>query len=125
MDSLMLVASVFGPFQLIMGLWTLVHRQNVHTIIDSFKKTAAAVYVMGWISMLLGLAIIYAYNFWNFSSVTIFVTLLGWGYFLRGLLILFVPRIFVKGAANESSMITLGGVLRLVFGVALSWIAMQ
>ena len=125
MDMLMLVANVFGPYQLIMGLWMLIHRHNVHTIVDSFKKTSAAVFVMGWTSLLLGLAIIYAYNFWNFESMTIFATLLGWGYFLRGLLILFVPRIFAKSSAHESSMITLGGVLRLVFGVALSWIALQ
>ncbi len=125
MDQLFLVASIFGPYQLLVGLWMLIHRHNCQKVMDSIRKTPAATYILGWTSLLLGLFIMYEYNNWNFANVTIFVTVLGWAYFIRGLIIMFIPQLFLKTEAHEPSWITTGGVLRLVWGLALCWIAMQ
>jgi hypothetical protein len=125
MYSLMLVSSIFGPYMFIMGLWMLIHRQNCQKIMDSIRKTPAAIYVMGWTSLLLGLFIINQFNEWNFENITIFVTLLGWAYFVRAIIILFVPQLFLKTEAHETGWITTGGVLRLIWGVLLIWISMH
>lgn len=124
MDQLMLVASVFGPYQLIVGLWMLIHRRNCQKVCDSIRKTPAAIYVMGWTSLLLGLFIMYEYNYWIWN-IALFVTLLGWAYFIRGLLILFVPQTYLKTETREHAYITTGGILRVIWGIALCWIAMQ
>jgi hypothetical protein len=79
---------------------------------------------MGWTSLLLGLFIIHEYNYWIWN-ITLFVTVLGWAYFVRGLLIMFVPQFYLKTETNEKNWITAGGIIRLIFGIAISWIAMQ
>ncbi len=124
MDQLMLVASVFGPYSFIVGLWMLVYRKNCQKICDAVRKSPAAIYVMGWTSLLLGLFIIYEYNYWVWN-IAIFVTILGWAYFIRGILIMFVPQAYLKTETHEEAWITVGGVLRLIWGIALCWIAMQ
>lgn len=120
----MLVASIFGPYQFIVGLWMLVHRKNCLKVCDSIRKTPAAIHCMGWTSLLLGLFIIHEYNYWIWN-ITLFVTVLGWAYFVRGLLIMFVPQFYLKTETNEKNWITAGGIIRLIFGIAISWIAMQ
>lgn len=124
MDQLILIASVFGPYQFIIGLWMLLHKKNCEKICDSVRKSPAAIYLMGWSSLLLGLFIIYGYNFWV-MNISIFVTLLGWAYFIRAIIILFVPQVYLKTETKEKAWITSGAVLRIIWGVALIWIAVQ
>lgn len=124
MDSLMLIANVFGPYQLIIGLWMLLHKQNCQKICDSVRKNPSAIYLMGWTSLLLGLFIIYGYNQWV-ANISIFATLLGWAYFARGIIVLFVPQAYLRTEKKEKSWIMVGAVLRILFGIALCAIAVQ
>lgn len=79
---------------------------------------------MGWTSLLIGLFIIHAYNYWTWN-IALFVTLLGWAYFVRAIVIMFVPQLWIKTEAHEPRCITTCAVLRLIWGIALCWIAMQ
>ncbi len=125
MHSLMLVANIFGPYLFIVGLAMLVHRHNCRKIMDSIRKTPAAFYGMGWTSLLIGLFVINQYNVWSFETMAIFVTLLGWAYFLRGIIILFTPQLFLRTEKHEACWATTGGVVRLIWGLLLIWVAMH
>src|SRR5579883_643766 len=123
MDQLMFVATIFGPYQLVVGLWMLVHRKNCLKVYDSIRKTPAAIYVMGWTSLLLGLFIVTTFNYWMWN-VSLFVPTLGWAYIIRGVIILFIPQLFLTDK-NENSRLSIGAVLRLIWGAGLVWIAAQ
>jgi hypothetical protein len=116
------LSAIWGPYLLIQGFWMLVQRKNVMKICDSVRKSPAAIHFFGWTSLLLGLFIIHQYSVWQ-PNVLLAVTLLGWAYLLRALVILFMPQLFLKSEANEKKWIVIGGLIRLVWGIVLSWVA--
>jgi len=121
MDSVMMVASVFGPLLGIVGLWMLLYGENVVKITTSIKNSPAVQYVSSYVSLLLGLFIINAYNVWDWD-VFFFVTLLGWAMFIRGVLGLFMPQLIVQWFMTKNSWMKTMGIIPFVWGLILTWI---
>ncbi len=124
MGEAIFLSSIFGPYLLIMGLWMLVHRKNYEKIGESISKTPMAIYIVGWTSLLIGLVIISTYDVWEWDAL-VFVTLLGWAYLVRALIVLFMPQLYLKAEAHKKSWIKLGGIIRFVWGILLCWIALR
>jgi hypothetical protein len=116
----LVLAWIFGPYLLIQGIWMFAHRKNLMKICKSLRETPAAVYLSGWLSLLIGLTVVNLYNVWE-TNFGVFLTILGWAYVLRGLVVLFMPRVFLKVEAHEKTVMPTMAVVRVVWGLLIVW----
>lgn len=121
MNSAIMIAHVFGPFLAILGLWMLLYGENVVKIITAIKKSPAAFHASSVFNLLIGLFIIVVYNVWV-MDVYLFITLLGWAVFFRGLLGLFLPQLIVKFFMTRVKWMKTMGFIPFVWGLILTWI---
>ncbi len=124
MEAAVTISGIFGPYLLIVGLWMLIHKKNCMKICDSIRKAPAAIHVLAWTSLLIGLTLINFFNVWQ-SNALVLITLLGWAYFARGIIILFVPQLYLKMETHENTCINTGACLRVIWGIILCWVAMS
>lgn len=117
----MMVASIFGPFLFIIGLWMLFYHDNMMKVVTSMKNTPAAFYLVGALNLFLGLIIVNEYNVWMWNAALL-VTLLGWLMIIRGLICLFMPQLFVKCCMNYPTWLKVRGVVVLIWGILLFWL---
>lgn len=122
LDSSVAIASVFGPYMVIAGLWMLLFSANLMKIWSSLRSTPAAFFLMGAINLLLGLYIINQYNVWTWNKALL-VTILGWVFLVRGLLALFLPQVLVKYTMTEASLAKVIGLVPFLWGLVLCWVA--
>ena len=124
MLSAIKISSVFGPILFIVGIWTLFYKEELKNITESYKKNAAVFFLGSVINLIIGLTIIVNFNEWKIQMF-ILVTLLGWFFFLRGLLILFFPKIIFKAAKMHENASIFFGLLNVIWGLALSYLAFK
>ena len=122
LDSAVYLASVFGPFLVILGLWMILYSKNLVKIWASFKTTPSAFFLMGAINLLLGLFIISHYNFWSWSK-SFLVTLLGWVLIIRGVMAFFVPQVLIKATMSDPASAKMVGWIPFIWGMILCWVA--
>jgi hypothetical protein len=120
MDTAMMMARIFGPFLAIWGLWMLLYGDNVVKIMSAIKNSPAIQYCNSMITMFLGIYMIANFNMWM-GNIFFFVTLLGWVFFLRGLLGLFVPHLVVRLLMTHTSWMKTMGIIPFVWGLILIW----
>jgi uncharacterized membrane protein len=116
------IASIFGPLFALFGIWTILYRENIGKVVESFQKNPAVLFLGGAINLLIGLAIINVYSTWRLD-LALLVTFLGWLFFLRGLIILFLPSLIYKIHKIHVEAFILCGLIFLVWGLALCWLA--
>jgi len=122
MQNALWLASIFGPFLAILGLWMLLYVDNMMKVWTSIKNTPAAFYISSTINFLVGLAILSQYDMWS-MDVLVLVTLLGWVMVIRGVLGLFVPQLLLQMTLGNASFMKVMGIIPLAWGVALCWVA--
>lgn len=122
MQNAMMLASIFGPLLMILGIWMLFYHENMAKVCTSCKNTPAVHHTWGTINILLGLTIINSYNMWAWN-LPLLVTLLGWFMLLRGVLALFMPHMLMKWSSKEPGWCKIQGVIPLVWGFGLCWLA--
>lgn len=120
MDSAVMMARIFGFFIGILGLWMLLYGDNVVKVMTSIKNSPANQYINSVVSMFLGLYIMCSFNDWTWN-VMITLTWLGWVFFLRGFLGLFVPHLVVKCMMTNTSWMKTMGIIPFVWGLILIW----
>ena|SRR3990167_2070278 len=116
------IASVFGPLLIILGIWTIFHKENVRKVAESIIKVPAILYLGGIINLILGLIIINLHPFWR-VNLAVLVTILGWVLFIRGLCDFFLPNLRIKMMRMEHSMWIICGLISVVWGLGLCWLA--
>ncbi len=116
-------AHVFGPFLVILGLWMLLYSDNLSKIITSIKGSPASFHILGLLQLLIGLILVTQCNVWMMDKV-VFITLLGWFFVLRGVLSLFFPQLLLRWAI-KGKHVKLYGLIPLVWGLLIYWIAMS
>ncbi len=116
------IATIFGPFLTILGIWMLTHRDSLMKTYTSIKSTPSVMFLRSIINMLLGLIIIHQYNMW-FRDATLLVTLLGWALLLRGVVTLFAPEYAIKAGLSDQKILQARGIIPLVWGLLLVWFA--
>ncbi len=122
MQNAMWLASIFGPFLMICGIWMLFYRSNVMKVITSAKNTPGVVYVLGVINLLIGLTILSQFNVWMWE-LPLLVTLLGWVLLIRGLLYYFMPHVLFHKCMTSANCHVVKGIVSLVWGFCLCWLA--
>lgn len=118
--SAITIAKIMGPFLIILGLWLLLCKESLVKLRSSSDKSFGILYLAGCMNMLIGLVIIVNYNVWDLSLL-LAVTLLGWYSLFRGIFILFMPGKFLGSKKPGTLMLTMYGLLPLVWGVILTW----
>lgn len=121
MQNAMWLASVFGPMLLIMGVWSVFYHDQAMKAATAMKTSPACLMILAVINLLLGLLIINTTNEWT-MAVTALVSLLGWVFLIRGLIFLFMPKFVTKYLAKKNGMY-LRGVIGLIWGLVLCWLA--
>jgi hypothetical protein len=116
------LASIFGPFLMIMGFWVLFYRSNMVKVVASIKATPGIMYMMGIVNLLVGLAVVSAFNMWTWQ-LSLLVTLVGWVVLVRGLLAFFFPQVLVHKKLTTPGYLRIKGVILLVWGFFLCWFA--
>jgi len=122
MQNAMWLASIFGPFMTIMGLWMLLYADNLMKVWNAIKNSPASFYFGGVCNLLIGLAILSQYDMWSMDAYVL-VTLLGWVMVIRGVMTLFVPQLLIQLTMSNSSFMKVMGIIPLVWGLALCWLA--
>ena len=85
-----LIAQLIGIFCLVVGAAILVQKKDFVAIVDELVKSPALLYILGFISLLLGLLVVLTHDVWNAGFLPLIVTLLGWIMVLRGVSALFI-----------------------------------
>jgi hypothetical protein len=122
MQHAMCLASIFGPFLMILGFWKLFYRSNVTKVITSIKTTPGVMYMLGVINLLVGLTVVSMFNMWVWN-ISLLVTLVGWALLVRGLLAFFFPQVLVHKKMATPGYFKVKGVVLLVWGFFLCWFA--
>ena len=122
MQNAMWLASIFGPLLMIIGIWMLFYHENMVKVCTSCKNTPSVQYLWGVINMLIGLTILSQYNWWAWN-LPLLITLLGWVTLIRGVMALFVPQLLMKFVMNEPGWVKIKGIIPLVWGFGLCWLA--
>jgi hypothetical protein len=122
MYGAMWVASVFGPYLVIVGLWMLLYSDNLLKVVNSVKNSPSCFYLWGTLNLLFGLTILNIYGRWTFE-LAFLVTLLGWVLLARGILSLFMPQLIVSSTMTKQSRIKKMGIIPLIWGLLLCWMA--
>lgn len=118
----MYMASIFGPFLAVLGLWMLLFAENLMKVWIAIKTAPHIFYMGSAITLLLGIFILDQYNVWEWDAL-VFVTLLGWIMVLRGVMGLFMPQLLIKLTMSSHRFMKIMGVIPLVWGLVLCWVA--
>jgi hypothetical protein len=124
-DSTLLVFKLIGPIFFVMGLALVVNLKYFYKSLKNVdEESPLFVLIMGGVSMLLGLLILTKHNLWS-SVDEIIVSVFGCLAVVKGVLLLLVPKWLLKFATNvySTTTLTVGGIVILVFGGYLSWVA--
>jgi len=89
-------------YSILISLAMVTHKQAAIETVTSLIQNQPALFLLGLIAMLSGLAMILAHNVWSGGALPVIVTLLGWWTLVKGLLFLFL-------SLQETAGLFLGG----------------
>jgi hypothetical protein len=101
------IFQLFGLGFLAIGLGMLINGTMVKRVLRDLEHTAAAIYLSGLVSMVVGFLIVTFHNVWVWGWPVI-ITFIGWSALLKGLSILAYPQFSLglseRIAANKHSL---------------------
>jgi len=106
-------ARVIGPFLVIVTGILVVRAPNLGTILSAFFQNEVFVWGTGALLLFCGLLIIAFHQYWS-SPAAVMISLFGWFLALRGLILLTVPELILRGGAASMNMIP---VVRIGFSI--------
>ncbi len=125
MDPLTLfIAKLVGPAILAFGIGIFVSRDYYAKIYRDLQRETLAVFMTGLTVLLAGIAIVLYHNIWD-SFLAGLVSLMGWLSVVKGLALLIVPGKVDKigDAIAESNFFTFAGALAVIAGGYLSYVS--
>ncbi len=123
MQMINFLAQLWGFSIIIIALAFLINPKNVKSffqLVDDDK----ALFLVGMINIVLGVALVLAYNTWDSSWRTI-ISILGWFVIVRGSVILFLPHVIkniVAWIKNRMDWLQMAFVAAVVIGCALVYL---
>lgn len=120
MEAPFYIAKIIGPILFVMGIFSFTHQKLIHEVIKSLENNPALLTFGGVFNLLMGMTITTFYNLWGFDW-TILVTLLGWTFVLRGLLITFFRKDFIHFINLRATKLQIWGAIPLAWGALLSY----
>lgn len=121
-----LIAAVFGPLMLLMGLMLLFQPQKVQKLSEKIVKSSELMFVLAMLNLMLGLFLVNIHNIWDGTYYEIVVTVLAWITLLKGLYLMFIEEKRVKELVKmykKHSFMFLTTLLALLLGGYLTYVA--
>ncbi|MGP0088762.1 MAG: hypothetical protein ACLPKB_02205 [Xanthobacteraceae bacterium] len=118
-----LIAQVLGLFCLVLGA-SLFRKKIFAEVVDDIIANRALMYLVGVISLGLGLMVVLTHNIWNAGLLPLVVTLIGWAMVLRGIFAMFVSHDTVARWSRSFKVKELSwlfGIIFLVIGGYLTY----
>ena len=120
-NTAMWLASIFGPFLIILGLWKLLYSSHLVKVMSGTKNSVTMLYYSSIFNLLVGFTVLSQYDAWGWNPFVL-VTLLGWCMVVRGIMGMFVPQLLVQIFMTNQQFIKIMGIIPLVWGLALAWV---
>lgn len=123
MDITTLLAQLWGPILVAVGLGFFLSTKYYVTVYRDLEKESFAVLFFGMLAMAGGIAHIMAHNVWG-NLPQVLVTLLGWGLLIKGVICVTFPKLADRGGdwALNAKVVPAAGGFALLLGAYLSWI---
>lgn len=84
------LGKLLGLYCLLIGLAMMLHGQTTVATVTALMHDAPAMFVVGIIALLAGLAMVLGHNIWSGGALPVLVTLIGWGTLIKSLLFVFL-----------------------------------
>jgi hypothetical protein len=118
------LAELMGLFCLVFGLSVITQKKVFVEVVREIENNRPYLYLLGLISLVLGLLVVLTHNIWTGSFLALVVTLIGWAMLIRGIFALFVSHHdivkFIRFAKIEKFH-WLYGFIVLVIGLYLTY----
>lgn len=121
----MFLASMWGPAILVVGIGFFVSREHYLRIYRDIQREPVALLVFGMAGIAAAIAQISVHNVWD-TLPEMLISFLGWAMLLKSLAFMIMPNITDKvgdNVASKSTLVTTAGVIMLVAGGYLTWLA--
>jgi uncharacterized protein YjeT (DUF2065 family) len=121
------IARLIGPLFLVMGLGMMAEPDTVRALSAEFLSNLSLIYLAGMLALVAGLAIVNAHNLWV-ADWRVIITILGWLSVIGGVIRLLFPaqvQSLGTGIISNPHAMIVGGVIVLVIGAILSWVAYE
>jgi hypothetical protein len=108
----------------LISLGALANRGSMMMVMREVLDSRAMLFIIAIVGLFIGLLIVLTDNIWQGGAVQIFVTLLGWAFVVRSVLIFFLPhgtirKIFRAFSFEQTYYVVF--ILVLVLGAYLAW----
>jgi uncharacterized membrane protein len=91
------LSRLLGLFTLIFAMSMMLHRQSSVQAVTELIRDPPLLFILGMIALACGLAMVLTHNIWSGGALPVIVTLLGWSFLIRGVLLLSLsPRTLVN-----------------------------
>jgi hypothetical protein len=84
------LGKLLGLYCLLIGLAMMLHGRTTAATVTALMQDAPAMFVVGIIALIAGLAMVLGHNIWSGGALPVLVTLIGWGTLIKGLLFVFL-----------------------------------
>jgi len=122
-DTAKFIARLAGPVLAVAGIPMAINANGYRTLVEEFLLDDALIYVVGFLTLLGGLAIINAHNFWR-PGWRLVITVMGWLAAIGGTIRMTAPQLVetLGGAIYQRTGVVEGiGVALLLLGGFLSF----
>lgn len=123
MDITTVLAQVWGPIMIALGLGFLFNRSFYARVYRDLEKAPFAVIVFGMVAIAAGIFQIRAHNIWE-TAPQILISFFGWGLLFKGIVCTVFPRMADRGGdwALQAKLVPAIGWIVLLLGAYLSWV---
>ena len=120
MESSLVLAKIMGVVFAVLGFAILFNLKFYKKAIEDFFKKPALMYITGFFLLIFGMLLILVHNVWT-KDWTIIITIMAWGTFLKGLIIMLFPESMINMGKKmiTKGWLTFGGVIVLLIGLCL------
>lgn len=123
MNTTMLLAQIWAPVLLAVGLGIFVSRKYYTRVYHDLQKETLAVLTFGMTAIAAAVIQIQMHNAWS-TLPQIVISVLGWSLLLKGAALAIVPKLVDRGGdwTADSKLIPFVGAITLAVGAYLGWV---
>ncbi len=112
-------AQVISLLYIATGIATFVNKNFLKNMLEDFAKSPALSFVTGFITIVLGMLIVFYHNIWR-NDWTVLITLMGWLTLIKGVIVLVFPK-YISWFRNLSLNSPVWAIMLLVFGIVFGY----
>jgi len=119
------LSKLLGLYCILVGLALMVRKEATLETVNVLLHNAPLLYVLGVITLLMGLAMVLGHNVWSGGLLPVIVTLIGWLALIKGALFLFLSPLqavgLYWGRFHYQRFFYVYGAISVVLGVYLTY----